>query len=572
MRMLPIRPLLLSASLAALCACASAPGRAEAVLHIGQIQGSGARSPFEGKPVVVDGVVTADLRQGLGGFFVQSSSDGDGDPATSEGLFVKLQPGQPDAQIKVGQHVLLRGTVIEDGDGQASTTTLALDRLEPLPPAPTPAPVALATPPSDWAALEGMRVRVDAPLTLGGTDLRLGQTIASFGGRLWAPSERAPAGSPQMAALIADNARRRILLDDGSDARDPQALSYLPGGAVRTGSTAAGATGIVDHRHGAWRLQVTEPVKLEVAARPAAPTVPGNLKIAVFNLENLFNGDGAGGGFPTRRGARTQAEYRAQVARLVATLAPLQADIAALMELENDGYGPQSALAQFVDALNASGSDWKAVDAGTGPGDNPIRVGLVYRASRVTAVGKPAVLEGGPFVEHSRVPLAQAFRRGKGPVFVVAANHFKSKGCGPASGAEADQHDGAGCWNATRTDSARRLDAWLTSDPTGQHASRALIVGDLNAYAQETPLLALRGAGWADAFAMAGVEAPYSYVYDGQTGRLDHALLSPSLAPHLKGAAEWHVNADEPVAADASSANGPWRSSDHDPMLLGLDL
>jgi predicted extracellular nuclease len=294
----------------------------------------------------------------------------------------------------------------------------------------------------------------------------------------------------------------------------------------------------------------------------------------VFNLENLFNGDGAGGGFPTQRGAKNFAQWQAQVAKLVATLTPLNADIAALMELENDGYGPQSSLAQFVAALNAAGSDWKYIDAGTGPGDNPIRVGLIYRASKVTPVGKPVVLEGGPFVEHSRVPLAQAFRRGRGPVFVVAANHFKSKGCGQASGADADQHDGASCWNATRTESARRIDAWLTADPTGQKATRTLIVGDLNAYAQETPLVTLRGAGWVDAFVAAKVQAPYSYVYDGQTGRLDHALLSPALAPHLKGAAEWHANADEPFDDGYGGADvgGPWRSSDHDPMLLGFDL
>jgi len=571
--MSPIRPLLLSMSLSALCACAGTPSRAEPVLKIGQVQGSGTRSPLEGRVVTVQGTVTADFRDGLDGFFLQD--EGDGDDATSDALFVRAMAGVALPGVHAGQRWQLSGTVTEAGEGQDTLTTLELGQAHLLGPALiSPLPQVLRAAPADWRALEGMRVRIEAPLTLDGTDSRFGQTIASFGGRLWAPSERAVAGSAEMAALIADNARRRIVLDDGSDARDPKAVPYLPDGPVRTGSIAAGVSGIVDFRHGAWRLQVTQPFKIDAAARPVPPQVPGNLKITVFNLENLFNGDGAGGGFPTLRGARTEAEWKAQVAKLVATLTPLDADIAALMELENDGYGPQSSLAQFVDALNASGSDWKYIDAGAGPGDNPIRVGLIYRASRVAPVGKPVVLEGGPFAEHSRVPLAQAFRRGTGPVFVVAANHFKSKGCGQASGADADQHDGASCWNATRTESARRIDAWLKSDPTGQKAARALIVGDLNAYAQETPLLTLRGAGWIDAFAAARVEAPYSYVYDGQTGRLDHALLSPSLAPHLKGAAEWHANADEPFGAGYAGTDvaGPWRSSDHDPMLLGFDL
>ncbi|WDS35354.1 ExeM/NucH family extracellular endonuclease [Pseudoxanthomonas sp.] len=571
--MSPNRPLLLSLSLAALCACASAPARAEAPLKIGQVQGHGAGSALVGKSVTVEGTVTADFRDGLGGFFLQD--EGDGNDGTSDAVFVTAAPGTPLPDVHAGQRWQITGVVNETGRAPDTVTTLQLSQARMLGPAlVTPRPKVLTAPPTDWAALEGMRVRIDVPLTLDGTDTRFGQTIASFGGRLWAPSERAVAGSPAMAAVIADNARRRIVLDDGSDARDPKTLPYLPNGPVRTGSTATGVTGIVDFRHDAWRLQVTQPLKVEAAARPAPPQVPGNLKIAVFNLENLFNGDGNGGGFPTLRGAKTLDEWKAQVAKLVATLTPLDADIAALMELENDGYGPQSSLAQFVDALNATGSDWRYIDAGSGPGDNPIRVGLIYRASKVTPVGKPAVLEGGPFVEHSRVPLAQAFRRGTGPVFVVAANHFKSKGCGQAAGSDADQHDGAGCWNATRTESARRVDAWLKSDPTGQQATRTLIVGDLNAYAQETPLVTLRGAGWADAFAVAKVESPYSYVYDGQTGRLDHALLSPALTPHLKGAAEWHANADEPFGDgyEGADVTGPWRSSDHDPMLLGFDL
>ncbi|RYZ69309.1 MAG: endonuclease, partial [Lysobacteraceae bacterium] len=245
---------------------------------------------------------------------------------------------------------------------------------------------------------------------------------------------------------------------------------------------------------------------------------------------------------------------------------------AALMELENDGYGPQSSLAQFVDALNAGGGQWRFVDAGRGPGSDQIRVALVYRQDRVVPVGPPAVLEGGPFGERSRVPLAQAFRRGDGPVFVVVANHFKSKGCTGATGADADQGDGQACWNALRTESAARLDAWLQTDPTAQGSPLQLLVGDFNAYAMEDPLRLLRARGWQDAFDVAGVARPYSYLYAGMLGRLDHALLSPALAGRLRGAAEWHANADEPAGREPGDGAGPWRSSDHDPMLLGFDL
>src|SRR5690606_22698266 len=104
------------------------------------------------------------------------------------------------------------------------------------------------------------------------------------------------------------------------------------------------------------------------------------------------------------------------------------------------------------------------------------------------------------------------------------------------------------------------------------------IVGDLNAYAQEDPIRIFRDLGWKDALEASNVAQPYSFIYGGQAGRLDHALLSPALAKRLAGAAEWHSNADEAANAsdqagnDAPTAAMPWRSSDHDPLLVGLHL
>src|SRR5690606_11772033 len=124
-------------------------------------------------------------------------------------------------------------------------------------------------------------------------------------------------------------------------------------------------------------------------------------------------------------------------------------------------------------------------------------------------------------------------------------------------------------------ESARRLQAWLRTAPVGSRAGRVVLLGDFNAYAMEDPLHWLRSeGGWVDAFAAAKVERPWSYVYDGLSGRLDHALLSPALVPALRGAAEWDVNADERDDAGYAGRNepGPGRSSDHDPLLLGLDL
>ena len=204
---------------------------------------------------------------------------------------------------------------------------------------------------------------------------------------------------------------------------------------------------------------------------------------------------------------------------------------------------------------------------------------MIYRSSRVRPVGAAALLRGGPFEGRSRVPMAQAFRAGKGPAFVVTAVHLKSKGCGrdedAARGADADQRDGQGCWNPVRVDSVQRIQRWLATDPTrsGPDAPAA-ILGDFNAYAMEDPIRLLRDAGWQDAFGTRGSERPYSFVFDGQAGRLDHALLNPAMAARLRGAVEWHANADETDALSYQDQRDgdPYRASDHDPLLLGLDL
>jgi predicted extracellular nuclease len=141
---------------------------------------------------------------------------------------------------------------------------------------------------------------------------------------------------------------------------------------------------------------------------------------------------------------------------------------------------------------------------------------------------------------------------------------------------DADQHDGQGCWNPVRVDSVQRVARWLATDPlrAGKGTPR-LMVGDFNAYAQEDPMRALAAEGWADAFARdPKLPRPYSFVFDGKAGRLDHALLDERLRGKLRGAEEWHINADEAEFFDERNADspGPWRASDHDPVLLGFEL
>jgi uncharacterized protein len=545
-------------------------------LRIGDVQGAVERSPRVGETVVVQGVVTAAVDGGRRGWFLQDL--GDGDPATSDAVFIEAD-GASGAPVAVGQSLRIRGSVAELDAGRGTLTALRSVSVAPLKASiDLPRPVRIAATPADWERYEGMRVRIAAPLIVAGTHRleRDGELIVNFGERLRTPSDVALPGDAARA-LATENAKRTLRLDDGNTTERPAAVWYLPGaGAPRSGSRVSGLAGVIDQRGGGYLLLPTAAPRFRPVPAPKPPRVGGDVRIAGFNLENFFNGDGRGGGFPTPRGARNSAELETQLTRLVATIRGLNPDIAALMELENDGFGPESSIAQLVDALNRAGDgDWRYVATEAPFGGDQIRVGLIYRASRAAPVGAATTLVDDLFGSRSRPPLAQSFRAGTGPVFTVVSNHFKSKGCGGATDAEADQKDGQGCWNPARTESARRLDAWLRSDPTGSGSDLAMIIGDLNAYTMEDPIRVLIAAGWRDAFEGARGEAPYSYVFDAQAGRLDHALLSPGLAARLVDAAKWHSNADEPDSRGYQarpSDRGPWRSSDHDPMVVGLRL
>jgi hypothetical protein len=164
---------------------------------------------------------------------------------------------------------------------------------------------------------------------------------------------------------------------------------------------------------------------------------------------------------------------------------------------------------------------------------------------------------------------------------VVVVNHLKSKGSACAAG---DAGDGQGNCNVVRTNAAQRLSEWLATDPTDIGESRTLIMGDLNSYAKEDPISVLLGAGYvnlADSFLGAG---SYSYVFDGQWGSLDHALGSASIAGQVAGVVKHHINADEPAVLDYNTdfksaghvaslyAPDQYRSADHDPVVVGLNL
>ena len=109
---------------------------------------------------------------------------------------------------------------------------------------------------------------------------------------------------------------------------------------------------------------------------------------------------------------------------------------------------------------------------------------------------------------------------------------------------------------------------------------RVVILGDLNAYLNEDPILELENSGYVNL--VRDDPNAYSFIFDRQLGTLDYVLVDEWLAGRVLQATEWHINADEPDALDYNLDFGrnptlfdgsiPERSSDHDPLIVDIAL
>lgn len=570
----------------------------EATTLISAIQGSGNSSPLIGTTVSVEAIVVASFQgtNQVGGFFLQESDDRtDGNPATSEGIYI------PSAQlVNVGDRVRVSGKVAETFKlTQITPTKVSVcANNQTLPTAALLSlPVSSLT---NFEALEGMRVTIPQTLTVNETYSlgRYGEVLLS-NGRLQAPTNVVSPGAAAIA-LQAQNDLNKLILDDLNTKQNPDPVIFpAPGlsanNTLRSGDTVANLAGILSYDFSVYRLLPTATPNFEhTNTRPSAPTeVAGtNLKVASFNVLNFFNGNGLGGGFPTARGANTAIEFARQKAKIVNAIVGLNADVIGLTEIENDGYDTYSAIAELTAAINTAtnSNQWSFVNPGLSQlGTDQISVGFIYRRDRATALGNPAILDSSVeplFIDTKNRPtLAQTFRatQGRG-VITVAINHLKSKGSDCNDLGDPDTGDGQGNCAVTRTQAAQALVNWLNRNPTGVIDKDYLIIGDLNANSMETPVTTLVNAGFTDLTPAFGGSDTYSYVFDGQAGSLDHGLSSASLTKQVLNAIDWHINADEPISLDYNtefkSANqinsfyssDAYRSSDHDPLLISLKL
>ncbi|MFM9437712.1 uncharacterized protein ACFDR9_004802 [Janthinobacterium sp. CG_23.3] len=567
---------------------------------IPQIQGAGPASPYANTVQTTEGVVT--LTVGTG-FFMQDAA-GDGDPATSDGIFVYT--GAAASGAAVGQRVRVTGTVVEytpAGASRSYTEFKDVTSVQVHGAGHSVAPLNLALPNARLDQVEGMLVRFDRPLTVAQTGF-LGSrgelTLAA--GRLEVPTNRHPAGSAEALALAAANASNMIVLDDGLFVT-PTLIPYIgQDGTVRAGDSVLGLTGVVDFGAiggggAAFKLQPTAPPRFsrDNPRTPAPLFAPGNVKVASANVLNFFttftNGAnvfgqtgqgctlGASSAKANCRGADNLLEFQRQRDKIVAELKAIDADVVGLMEIQNNG---EIAVSYLVEQLNAAiGAPLYAyVPKPAATGSDAIRVAMIYKPGKLELVG--AALADADAV-NNRPPMAQTFRAGNGGKFSLVVNHLKSKGSCPSGGADADQGDGQACWNALRVRQARRLlDNFVPQVVAAAADPDVLLIGDLNAHAFEDPLNALTAGGFVNQLErfVRPFGTPYSYVFDGESGYLDHALASAALDRQVAGAGEWHINADEPSVIDYNTDGKPqdlynalpYRASDHDPVVVSLNL
>lgn len=469
-------------------------------------------------------------------------------PRRLRGVYLQTQPQQPGlfvflpeppppwrAMLVAGQRVQLQG-VLQPWRSRpqlAQVTALIDCGRQPLTPTPLDA-AALAT--LD-PAMGNRLVQLTGPLRVLDTG-RLpshGQLRLGFGDRPFAP----PRGP-------------MLWLDDGSYETPPRP-PYLQDGTRRIGDYLDAVTGVLVSTPRGWQLHPTLPLRLRVAnPRPPRPPPAAGPRLAFLNLQDYR--------VPAPGGERAAGSHPAQQGRLAATLRALDADVLALAELQNH----PAATADLLAALNATLAPAARYRAATSvaPGTAATQVALWFRPARVTLRAAPR-WDLDP--AHHRPVLAVPLSVGGQPLWVLVA-HFRSKGGCPAAG-EVDR--GEGCWSPTRRRQAEALVRWLHRlSPVAP----ALVMGDLNAYAGETPLAVLTAAGLVDLVARGMPAAErYSYVYEGRSGYLDHAWLAGTLP--VQAVRFWHINADEPpmlAHEGAAPGDGVWRSSDHDPLLIDL--
>ncbi len=548
------------------------PGRADSLVPVCALQGSGGASPYAGQQVVIEGIVTADFDQRPPKGFALQQPECDSDPATSDGVFVYL--GKQQDVVQPGERVQVRG-VVEEHYGLTRLRAAAQDVLvlaqgqaQPPPAALTPAPEAAA---DYYEAREGMLVSLEQAVVVGPSDGR---------GETW--------------LLPASLGRTRLFWDDVQAQEARLVLDSRGSFALSTGARVGERVdfeGLLTFEGGAYHLQaVSAPLLYPAGGTPPAglrpPPGAAAFSFASLNLQNLFDpyDDPA-----TEDDVPSTSEFHRRLekhARLIHDLLGEPAVIA-VQEVENAAVlrwlAARPELTHPYQSLLVEGPDRRGMD-----------VALLYRSDLVTILGYAqhqgcTALQDGlgpdgngdpqhpanaptcdtdgdglpdgnrlfsrpPLTVQARLTLANGASRTVWFIVVHWKSHLEDT---PAAAYTLPRRLEQAQFTAA-------LAAALGAQPPG---TPVLLLGDLNDAPGSPPLAALRAGGLYDAVKTLPHAERYTYIHAGISQPLDHAFGN---AAFWNGAvirlAALHVNADMP-AAFQMQADSFYRASDHDPLL-----
>lgn len=537
-------------------------------LTIPQIQGTGTSSTYTSQIVTTTGIVTAKFigTGKVGGYFIQDAV-GDGNLLTSDGIFVATTTDN----VSVGNKLQITGTVSEVGGRTqlgtlTNTTVISSNNTLPV------LKVQYNANTWNWEQYEGMVLQFDQTLFVtSNSSLQVYGQLTLNSTRLFSPTNQFLPLSDGYNALLVSNAKAQLILDDGITTTNYTPVIFADAsGMRRPGERISNLNAVVDCVNSGFCLYPNSTPVFYGNPRPTAPTELGNynLKVCAFNLE-VYLADSYGTGF----GPYNATEAAQQHTKILAALLAIDADIYGLIEIQQG----QAALAKLITALNAAtvAGRYAFVDDGGLPSGSYTKVAFIYRTDKVIPYLsiKDNYLSGSPMYRKK----AQSFTlKSNNQRFIFSLNHYKAKsGCSSATGADVDKGDGQSCYNATRVAEANSTLNFMTTCKTYYGDNDVLIMGDLNAYGKEDPIQALVAGGYVDLHRAFHADSAYSYVYNNQAGYLDNALASTTLKSQVTGVSVFHINADEPAMFGYNgTAYQPtmYRSSDHDPVVVGLSL
>ncbi|MCE7731302.1 ExeM/NucH family extracellular endonuclease [Vibrio campbellii] len=623
----------------------------------------------------VTGVVTAVTTGLTKGFYLQAL-ESDNNDKTSEGLFIhtdaadtELKAGDVVCVKGKVQEYYSNTQLASDANSYVKTGTSDIPRVTDL------VIKEGETLRDALERHEGMQVELTSASDLFVTrnfsydyDSRRNNMMLSHEAPLFKPTQLHAAESDAAVELAKDNAANRVYLESDGKAPNGQ-IPYYPDFAkdadqdgsseqhIRLGSRVEGLQGVVAYSYNEYRLIATNEVDntnfvtagegFDVARKDAPAIADSDLRIASFNVLNYFTSVAdSGHENPTgqNRGATNLDEFLIQQAKIVAAMNKMDADIIGLMEVENNGFGDSSAVKNLVDALNAEIEDaedhYTYVEIADQDkyqdeyfGSDAIMVAILYRANEVTPKEAAKVIvtpeqhieentitrgddaEGNPaYDKYQRHSLLQTFTvKETGKDLSVVVNHFKSKGSECieewiAGVEDSEPADLQGNCNNFRVSAAN-----VVGDALKGIEGDVLVMGDLNAYGMEDPLLTLtdyskekygrdiytaayttigggelqvektkieKGYGYHNLNTVLHGADTFSYTYSGELGNLDHALASNSLAQKVVAIEDWHINSLESNLFEYSSKytgdmpkyKDAFSASDHDPVIIAIDF